>query len=168
MCEIKASQIFKRNKELDSVVELIGTQIKKECSPDDQHQIKDVFDKMAATRAEREDVARTIALARAQAAAGDDCEDDLDSVDAERMLTMRLFLKSSISPLSDLSIHLVGLHCVLGSFGTNAPQEPSYCHPYARRHHTVHMVTVSNTAALKTVFSNPETKSDEPSLRFAC
>ena len=66
---------------------------------------------------------------------------------------MRLFLKSSIRPLSDLSIHLVGFHCVLGSFVTGALQEPSYGHPYGRRHHTVH--TVSHTAALKTVFSNP-------------
>ena len=67
------------------------------------------------------------------------------------MLNMRLFLKSSIRPLSDLSIHLVG---VLGSFVTSALQEPSYGHPYGRRHHTVH--TVSHTAALKTVFSNPD------------
>ena len=67
---------------------------------------------------------------------------------------MRLFLKSSIRPLSDLSIHLVG---VLGSFVTSALQEPSYGHPYGRRHHTVH--TVSHTAALKTVFSNPGSRS---------
>ena len=39
--------------------------------------IKDVFDRMADTRAEREEVASTIASARSQAAAGDDYEDDL-------------------------------------------------------------------------------------------
>ena len=44
------------------------------------------------------------------------------------MLNMRLFLKSSIRPLSDLSMHLVGFHCVLGCSVTNAPQESSYGH----------------------------------------
>ena len=116
--------------------------------------IWDVFDKMAGTRAEREEVASTIAPARAQAAAGDDYEDDLDSV--HRMLNMRLFLKSSIRHLSDLSIHLVGFHCVQGTFVTGALQEPSYGDPYGRRHHTVH--TVSHTAALKSVFRNPARK----------
>ena len=54
---------------------------------------------MAATRAEREEVASTIASARAQAAAGDDYEDNLDSVDADEDAKYEAFLKSSIRPL---------------------------------------------------------------------
>ena len=60
--------------------------------------IKDVFGKMAATRAEREEVASTIASARAQAAAGDDYEDDLDSVDADEDAEYEAFLEELYSP----------------------------------------------------------------------
>ena len=60
--------------------------------------IKDVFGKMAATRAEREEVASTIASARAQAAAGDDYEDDLDSVDADEDAEYETFLEELYSP----------------------------------------------------------------------
>ena len=60
--------------------------------------IKDVFDKMTATRAEREDVARTIALARAQASAGDYYEDDLDSVDADEDADYEAVLEELSSP----------------------------------------------------------------------
>ena len=60
--------------------------------------IWDVFDEMAATRAEREEVASTIAPARAQAAAGDDYEDDLDSVDADEDAEYEAFLEELYSP----------------------------------------------------------------------
>ena len=60
--------------------------------------IQDVFDKMAATGAEREEVASTIASARAQAAAGDDYEDDLDSVDADEDAEYEAFLEELYSP----------------------------------------------------------------------
>ena len=60
--------------------------------------IKDVFGKMAATRAEREEVASTIASARAQAAAGDDYEDDLDSVDADEDAEYEAFLEELYLP----------------------------------------------------------------------
>ena len=60
--------------------------------------IKDVFDEMAATCAEREEVASTTASARAQAAAGDDYEDDLDSVDADEDAEYEAFLEELYSP----------------------------------------------------------------------
>ena len=87
MCEIKASQIFKRNKELEHKSKRNVLQM-----------IKDVFDEMATTRAEREEVASTIASARAQAAAGDDYEDDLDSVDADEDAEYEAFLEELYSP----------------------------------------------------------------------
>ena len=60
--------------------------------------IKDVFDQMEASRAEKEEVASTIALARAHAAAGDDYEDDLDSVDADEDAEYETFLEELYSP----------------------------------------------------------------------
>ena len=109
MCEIKASKIFKRNKEL-------GYKSKRNVL----QMIKDFFDEMAATRAVREEVASTIASARAQAATMKMIWIQLMLMG---MLNMRLFLKSSIRPLSDLSVHLVGFHCVLVCSVTKAPQE---------------------------------------------
>ena len=53
---------------------------------------------MAATGAEREEVASTIASARAQAAVGDDYEDDLDSVDADDDAEYEAFLEELYSP----------------------------------------------------------------------
>ena len=61
--------------------------------------IQDVFEEMAATHAEREEVGITIASARAQAAAGDDYEDNLDSVGADEDAKYEAFLKSSLCPL---------------------------------------------------------------------
>ena len=61
--------------------------------------IQDVFEEMAVTHAEREEVASTIASARAQAAAGDDYEDNLDSVGADEDAKYEAFLKSSLCPL---------------------------------------------------------------------
>ena len=87
MCQIKASQIFKRNKELEQKSKRNVFQM-----------IQDVFDKMAATGAEREEVASTIASARAQAAVGDDYEDDLDSVDADEDAEYEAFLEELYSP----------------------------------------------------------------------
>ena len=87
MFEIKASQIFKRNKELEHKSKRNVLQM-----------IKDVFDEMAATCAEREEVASTTASARAQAAAGDDYEDDLDSVDADEDAEYEAFLEELYSP----------------------------------------------------------------------
>ena len=60
--------------------------------------IKDVFDEMAVTRAEREEVASTMASARAQAAAGDDNEGDLDSIDAGEDAEYEAFLEELYSP----------------------------------------------------------------------
>jgi hypothetical protein len=65
MCDIKASQIFKINKESKSKQNVL-------------QMIKAVFDEMAAVRAEREDGATTMSSARAPAAAEDDAEDDLE------------------------------------------------------------------------------------------
>ena len=70
------------------------TQIIKKCFPDDL----DVFDKRAATGAEREEVASTIASASAQATVGEDYEDDLDSVDADEDAEYEAFLEELYSP----------------------------------------------------------------------
>ena len=72
-----------------------GTQIKSNVF----QMIQDVFEEMAVTHAEREEVASTIASARAQAAAGDDYEDNLDSVGADEDAKYEAFLKSSLCPL---------------------------------------------------------------------
>ena len=53
---------------------------------------------MAATAAEREEVASTTASARAQAAVGDDYEDDLGSVDADEDAEYEAFLEELYSP----------------------------------------------------------------------
>jgi hypothetical protein len=83
MCEIKASQIFKRNKESESMSKRNVLQT-----------VKDTFDEMRAARAEREDAARVIASARAESAApADDAEDDLDSVDADEDAEFEAFLE---------------------------------------------------------------------------
>ena len=86
MCEIKASQIFKRNKESESMSKRNVLQI-----------IKDTFDEMSSARAEREEAASAIASARAAAAADDD-EDDLDSVDADEDAEYEAFLEDLYSP----------------------------------------------------------------------
>ncbi len=60
--------------------------------------IKDTFDEMRAARAEREDAARAIASARAEsAAAADDAENDLDSVDADEDAEYEAFLEELYS-----------------------------------------------------------------------
>ena len=84
MCEIKASQIFKRNKESTSKQNVLQI-------------VKNTFDDMRAARAEREEAARAIASARAGAAADDD-EDDLDSVDADEDAEYEAFLEELYSP----------------------------------------------------------------------
>ena len=86
MCDIKASQIFKRNKKSESKLEQNVLQM-----------IKAVFDEMAAVRAEREGEANTIASARAPAA-GEDDEDDLDAVDADEDEEYEAFLEELYSP----------------------------------------------------------------------
>ena len=80
MCEIKTSQIFKRNKESTSKQNVLQI-------------VKNTFDDMRAARAEREEAARAIASVRAGAAAEDD-EDDLDSVDADEDAEYEAFLDS--------------------------------------------------------------------------
>ena len=66
MCEIKASQIFKRNKNSELNVKKNVIQM-----------VKDVFEDTAAARAEREDTARSIASARAQTEeAGEEDDED--------------------------------------------------------------------------------------------
>jgi hypothetical protein len=104
MCKIKASQIFKTNKETESMSKRNVLQT-----------IKDTFDEMRAARAEQEDAASAIASARAEsAAAANDAEDDLDSVDADRMQNMKLFLKSSIHPLKfELNFSILCLSMLL-------------------------------------------------------
>ena len=80
MCEIKASLIFKRNKESESTSKRNVLKI-----------IKNTFDEMCAAHAEREEAASAIASARAASAAEDD-EDDLDSVDAGEDAEYEAFL----------------------------------------------------------------------------
>ena len=89
MCEIKASQIFKRNKESESTLKRNVLQT-----------IKDTFDEMRTARAEREEAARVIASARAEADAGDTghSDDDLDCVDADEDAEYEAFLEELYSP----------------------------------------------------------------------
>ena len=88
MYEIKASQIFKINQESESMSKRNVIQT-----------IKDTFDEMRAARAEREDAARAIVSARAEsAAAADDAQDDLDSVDADEDAEHEAFLEELYSP----------------------------------------------------------------------
>ena len=90
MCEIKASQIFKRNKESES---------RPKSKQNVLDMIKDVFDEMAAVRAERDEAAQIIASARAASAAEDDvAEDDLDLVDADEDAEYEAFLEEFYSP----------------------------------------------------------------------
>ena len=60
--------------------------------------IKDVFDEMAATCAEREEGAGTLASAKAQAVDGNDYEDNLDSVDADEDAECEAFLEELYLP----------------------------------------------------------------------
>ncbi len=67
--------------------------------------VKDTFDEMRAAHAEWEDAAHAIASARAEsAAAADDAEDDLDSVDADEGAEYEAFLEELYSP-SDWSLN---------------------------------------------------------------
>ena len=131
MCDFKASQIFKRNKESKSKRNVL-------------QMIKDVFDEMAADRAEREETARTIASARAQAAAGisgDDDDENLDAVDADE--DRRLSLGNCILLLINLprctinfSFFCKGAYYQLivgsslhSSKAPYSPYSPPYSHP---------------------------------------
>jgi hypothetical protein len=69
-----------------------------------------------------------------------------------RMQNMRLSLKSSIHPQTDLSMNFswFTFACVCI---TNVQQVSLYGPPYGRRRHTVH--TVDHTATLKTVWATP-------------
>jgi hypothetical protein len=90
MCEIKASQIFKRNKESESIKRKNILQT-----------VKGTFDEMRVARAEREEAARAIASARAEleaAAAANDDEEDLDFVDADEDAEYEAFLEELYSP----------------------------------------------------------------------
>ena len=60
--------------------------------------IKDVFDEMAAVRAEREEAVRTLALARACTDEDEDAEADLDSVDVDEDAEYEAFLGELYSP----------------------------------------------------------------------
>ena len=87
VCEIKAAQIFQRNKESQSKSKrnVLDTS-------------KDVFDEMAAVRAEREEAVRTLALARACTDEDEDAEADLDSVDVDEDAEYEAFLGELYSP----------------------------------------------------------------------
>ena len=65
--KIKAAQIFQRNKESQS-----------KSKPNVLDTSKDLFDEMAAVRAEREEAVRTLALARACTDEDEDAEADLE------------------------------------------------------------------------------------------
>ena len=81
MCEMKAAQIFKRDKESLSKAKRNVLDM-----------IKDVFDEMAAVRAGREEAVRTLALARASTDEDGDAEADLDSVDSDEAAEYEAFL----------------------------------------------------------------------------
>ena len=94
MCQIKAAQIFKRNKESQSKSE-----------ENVLYMIKDVFDEMAAVRAEREEAVQYLALARASKD-----EDKMKKLIwiqlmLTRMQNMRPFSKSSTCPLTEILIY---------------------------------------------------------------
>ena len=83
MCEINASQIFKRNEELESTSRQNVLRF-----------IKNTFNEMCTARAEREEAASTIASTRAAAAAdSEDDEDDLDPADADEDAEYEAFLE---------------------------------------------------------------------------
>ena len=83
----QAVQIFKRNKE---------SQSKSERNVLDM--IKDVFDEMAAVRADRDEAVRTLALARASTDEDEDADAYLDSVDADEDAEFEAFLGELYSP----------------------------------------------------------------------
>ncbi len=90
------------------------------------------------------------------ATAADNDEDDLDYVDAwpMRMQNLRLFLKTSIRPQTDLSMNFAWFRVIFACVcDTDAQQVSSYGRPYGPRPHTVH--TVNHMATLKTVWAIP-------------
>ena len=60
--------------------------------------IKDVFDEMAAVRADRDEAVRTLALARASTDEDEDADAYLDSVDADEDAEFEAFLGELYSP----------------------------------------------------------------------
>ena len=93
ICKIKAAQIFKRNKELQS-----------KSKRNVLYMIKDVFNEMAAVRAERERLCEYLALARASTEMKIKMHKLIwVRLMLTRMQNMRPFSKRSIRPLTEIS-----------------------------------------------------------------